>query len=72
MRLLIGNHAPPESVRRVFCPGAARRMVFLAHQMIFDVTGSLLADGCQIKQFVLDERVIGPLGNFPIFGRMHA
>ncbi len=47
-------------------------MVFLAHQMIFDVTGSLLADGCQIKQFVLDERVIGPLGNFPIYGRMHA
>jgi hypothetical protein len=40
--------------------------------MIFDVTGDFLAHGRQIKQLVFDERVVGPLGNFPIYGRMRA
>ena len=36
--------------------------------MIFDVTGDLLADGCQIKQLVFDERIVGPISNFPVDG----
>ena len=53
-------------------PRAARRLVFLAREMIFDVAGNLLAHGRQIKQLIFDERIVGPLGNFPIYGRMRA
>ena len=44
----------------------------MAREMIFDVTGDFLTDGCQIKQLVFDERVVGPLGNLPIDGRKRA
>ena len=40
-----------------------------ACQMIFDVTGDLFTHGRQLKQFVLDDRIIGLLGKFPILGR---
>ena len=38
--------------------------------MIFDVVGDLLADRRQLKQFVLDDRIVGPLGKVPIHGRL--
>jgi hypothetical protein len=40
-------------------------MVFPARQMIFDVIGGLLAERRQLKQLVLDDRIIGLLGKFP-------
>src|SRR3979490_2927389 len=57
-----------ESVQRVFCPRATRRMVFLACQMIFDVSGDLLAGRRQRKQFGFNERIGGPVDKFPIRG----
>jgi hypothetical protein len=39
-----------ESVQRVFCPRATRCMVFLARQIIFDVSGDLFAGRRQSKQ----------------------
>ncbi len=46
------------------------RAVLSTCQMIFDVTGDLLADGRQIKQLVFDDGIIGLLGKFPIHGRL--
>jgi hypothetical protein len=46
------------------------RPVLSSCQMIFDVTGGLLADGRQIKQLVFDDRIVSPLGNLPIYRRM--
>jgi hypothetical protein len=40
--------------------------------VIFDVTGDLLAGGRQMKQLIFDERIVGPLGNFTIYGCMYA
>jgi hypothetical protein len=40
-------------------------MVFPARQMIFDIVGGLLAERRQLKQLVLDDRIIGLLGKFP-------
>jgi hypothetical protein len=74
MRFFIGtaSRAAGSQFGASFAPRAARRLVFLAREMIFDVTGNLLAHGRQIKQLVFDERVVGPLGNVPIYGRMRA
>jgi hypothetical protein len=49
---------------------AANVGVLPARQMIFDVIGDLLADRRQLKQFVLDDRIVGPLGKVPIHGRL--
>ena len=38
--------------------------------MIFDIVGDLLADGCQLKQLVLDDRIVGLLGTLPVHGRL--
>jgi len=36
--------------------------------MILDIIGDLLADRRQVKQLVLDDRIVGLLGKFPIRG----
>jgi len=38
--------------------------------MIFDVIGDILAERRQLKQLVLDDRVVGLLGKLPIHGRL--
>jgi hypothetical protein len=38
-------------------------------QMVFDVIGNLLADRRQLKQLVVDERIVALLGKFPTNGR---
>ena len=38
--------------------------------MIFDVVGDLFADGRQLKQLALDDRIIGLLGTLPVHGRL--
>jgi hypothetical protein len=38
--------------------------------MIFDVIGDLIADRRQRKQFVFNERIVGPLDKFPTPGRL--
>jgi hypothetical protein len=45
-------------------------MVFPARQMIFDIVGGLLAERRQLKQLVLDDRIVGLLGKDPIQGRL--
>jgi hypothetical protein len=40
-----------------------------ACQMIVDVTGDVITHGRQLKQFVLDDRIIGLFGKLPILGR---
>src|SRR5882762_1003579 len=50
--------------------GGASRPLLPACQMIFDVVGDILADRRQLKQLVLDDRVIGLLGKLPIRGRL--
>ena len=37
---------------------------------ILDVIGDLLAYGCEVEQFLLDEGVFGLLGKLPIHGRL--
>src|SRR5712691_9185233 len=37
---------------------------------ILDVIGDLLADGCQIEEFPLDEGIFGLFGKLPIHGRL--
>ena len=37
---------------------------------ILDVIGDLLADGCQVEEFLLDEGIFGLLGKLPIHGRL--
>jgi hypothetical protein len=39
-------------------------------QMIFDVAGDLFTRGRQLKQLVLDDRIVGLLGKLPIHGRL--
>jgi hypothetical protein len=46
------------------------RAVLSTCQMIFDVTGDLLADGRQIKQLGFDDGIVGLLGKLPILGRL--
>jgi hypothetical protein len=41
-----------------------------ARQMVLDIAGDLLADRRQLKQLVLDDRIVGLLGEFPIRGRL--
>ena len=41
-----------------------------ACQMILDVTGDLFTHGCQLKQLVFSDRIIGLLGKLPILGRL--
>ena len=38
--------------------------------MIFDVIGDIFADRRQLKQLVLDDRIVGLLGKLPIHGRL--
>jgi hypothetical protein len=38
--------------------------------MIFDVIGDLITNERQRKQLVLDDRIVGPLSKFPIYGRV--
>ena len=45
-------------------------MVFPARQMILDIIGRFLADRRQLKQLVLDGRIVGLLGKLPIHGRL--
>jgi hypothetical protein len=45
-------------------------MVFPACQMILDVIGDLITHGRQLKQFVLDDGIVGLLSEFPIHGRL--
>ena len=45
------------------------RAVLSTCQMIFDVAGDLLTHRCQLKQLVLDDRIVGLLGKSPILGR---
>jgi hypothetical protein len=45
-------------------------MVFPAAQMIFDVIGDLITNERQRKQLVLDDRIIGLIGQVPIQGRL--
>jgi hypothetical protein len=47
-----------------------QRTVFLVRQMIFNVIGDCLADRRQRKQFVFNEKIVGPLGKFPARGRL--
>jgi hypothetical protein len=47
-----------------------RSVVLPACQTIFDVIGDLNAHGCQLKQLVLDVRIVGLLGKLPIHGRL--
>jgi hypothetical protein len=42
----------------------------LPRQMIFDVIGDLITNVRQRKQLVLDDRIVGLLGKFPIHGRL--
>jgi hypothetical protein len=37
----------------------------IAYEMIFDIVGDLLAERRQVKQLVLDNRIIGPPGKLP-------
>jgi hypothetical protein len=37
---------------------------------ILDVIGHLLADGCQVEKFLLDEGIFGLLGKLPIYSRL--
>jgi len=53
--------APAQGIRRGRSP---------ARQMIFDIVGDLLADGRQLKQLVLDDRIVGLLGTLPVHGRL--
>ena len=39
-------------------------------QMILDIVGDLLADQRQLKHLVLDDRIVGPLGQLPIHHRL--
>jgi hypothetical protein len=41
-----------------------------ARQMVLDIIGDLLADRRQLKQLVLDDRIVGLLGKLPIHGRL--
>jgi hypothetical protein len=45
-------------------------VVLPACQMIFDVVGDLITHGRQLKQFGLDDRIVGLLGKFPIHVRL--
>ena len=45
---------------------AGRAGALPATQTIFDVIGDLLADGRQVKQLVLDDRIVGLLGTLPV------
>ena len=38
--------------------------------MILDVIGDVLADRRQLKQFLLDDRIVALLGKLPIPGRL--
>src|SRR5580704_11808415 len=49
---------------------ASRPLRLPACHMIFDVTGDLFTHGRQLKQFVLDDRIVGLLGKLPIHGRL--
>jgi hypothetical protein len=37
---------------------------------ILDVVGDLLADSCEVEEFLLDEGIFGLLGKLPIHGRL--
>ena len=37
---------------------------------ILDVIGDLLADSCQVEEFLFDEGIFGLLGKLPIHGRL--
>jgi hypothetical protein len=37
----------------------------IACEMIFDIVGGILAERRQLKQLVLDDRIVGLLGKFP-------
>jgi hypothetical protein len=39
-------------------------------QMILDIIGDFLADRRQVKQLVLDDRIVGLFGKFPIHHRL--
>jgi hypothetical protein len=38
--------------------------------MVLDIIGDLLADRRQLKQLVLDDRIVGLLSKLPIHGRL--
>jgi hypothetical protein len=80
------DHGRPASVndlRRILLPtnraGASSSLkhcngtlaaVLPARQMVLDIVGDLIADRRQLKQFVLDDRIVGLLGKLPIQGRL--
>ena len=66
-RLVVSNSGrPPVPDIKVI----ARAGDLPACQMIFDIVGDLLADGRQLKQLVLDDRIVGLLGTLPVHGRL--
>jgi len=63
-RLVVSNSGrPPVPDIKVI----ARAGDLPACQMIFDIVG---ADGRQLKQLVLDDRIVGLLGTLPVHGRL--
>jgi hypothetical protein len=56
-------------VSTVSIKAAANVGVSTACQTIFDVIGDLITHGRQLEQLVLDDRIVGLLGLFPIHGR---
>jgi hypothetical protein len=50
--------------------GRGLAAVLSARQMILDIVGNLLADRRQLKHLVLDDRIVGLLGKFPIHHRL--
>jgi len=50
--------------------GASRPRRLPACHTIFDVTGNLFTHGRQLKQLILDDRIVGLLGKLPIHGRL--
>ena len=48
----------------------ARRRPLPAWTTILDVIGDLLADVCQVEEFLLDESIFGLLGKLPIHRRL--
>jgi hypothetical protein len=62
---------PAMNASRPFAAFAPQRYCRLpARQLIFDGIGDFLANGCQLKHLVLDDRIVCLLGKFPIHCRL--
>jgi hypothetical protein len=78
-----GSGAGGDGAKRRLACGQSRRRTILtnatlcpvrrpspARATILDVIGDLLADACQVDEFLLDEGIFGLLGKLPIHGRL--